>query len=323
MTAEIWSPRDGIALQNALAHFLAQRGWATGDPRWLLSDTDALVALAGAYAVKAFARNLGQNEHHRLVTLDLSLTERLPVGRALSLGRLYWSVGGEIRQTRTAHQDIDLLLMRRMPDDSNLLGLSRRNAVTESCGTAIGALLKSFHALCPVLAPSPGQTGIEQEEQTLGEDLAAFDGLERLVAKNRLERLQSALIDRAPEAHKILSDRAKNGCRRDIHGDAHMENIWFVGEHPTLLDPMPSNRRRQADILRDIARVTLELNYLQQDGPARAFLRSVTEQTPEEESVLRYFLMRLSLGDIIAWSHRGPNNRTVFFNQAPLPWRWP
>ena len=124
------------------------------------------------------------------------------------------------------------------------------------------------------------------------------DVIDRLKASRLIEMMEERTAAEAFRCSMVA--RGNGGLIRDVHGDLHIENWWLMNGEIAIPDVMPYDRYRIVDVLRDVARVTLELATFGSRDLASRFVRRYLECHPQAqcESLFDYFILRLAVADL-------------------------
>jgi aminoglycoside phosphotransferase family enzyme/predicted kinase len=158
------------------------------------------------------------------------------------------------------------VVMGRYDESATLAAHLERGDASVSDMVAVGAAVAGFHAAAPV-EDTAGELGLAAVvEETLDTLATAGAPPQRLHALTRFCR--AALVHFEP----VLAQRARDGLRRDGHGDLRAEHI-LLGERIEAVDGLEFDRElRVADVGYDLAFLIMDVAR-RDDDLARALLR--------------------------------------------------
>jgi hypothetical protein len=284
--------RAGLALQRWTASARKAQAWRT--------DSGAVIALTAGHGLKLQSRRLGAAERVRQSVHEQRAARRLPRARRAVLAVLWFDPRSATLRTRRSHRHAEpALLMHRLDAEDLGARLDRDPAAATALAQDFGRLLARFHRRSPVL-PVPGEPDAEAHAlQRLEAQWRHFRGevpevppacWPRVEAVVRLARARLAL------AAPLLHERARQGLRRDGHGDLHSGNLHLWRGRATLLDLLPFRSHRAHDVASDLGQLAFEFRRLAGVSARQALLAAYGDGVPPP--LVDYFEAKALLVDL-------------------------
>lgn len=297
--------------------FLSSQGYLIGSERNFDKEiyrTGTELAFCGQYAFKFLPRHIPIEEKRRQFEIEVAHQRLFNDDRRIVLGYFPVVVSeGQPIIVRAAESGIVdyVLLMRRIANEDAFLARLASGNLQSDFVADLAATLSEFHDRCEVATVNEKiahvvENELSREVRDLSEGLRLVPflthslGIEPASTLELLSRL-GAFFNQTKESRRSLFwTRGKAGCIRDIHGDLHAENWWIFAGKVALPDVMPLDRYRIVDILRDVARVSLELRYHGRPDLASHFLVGYRQYKPNKfsDELIAYFAIRLAVGDL-------------------------
>lgn len=210
--------------------------------------------------------------------------------------------------------DIPVLLMRRLPEGRDLMSLGVKKLLTMDMISSLGRMMCYIQNQYPSIPNDVAFTTWNFDKKDKFKYIHLFEkNCRHIIEEDYLSYLKMKLLDYETCAFEELYKRALEGRYRKIHGDAGMENIWFLEDKPVLVDPLPRPVRRNTDPLVDVAHIVNECFLLHSNGSwAKHFLENYEyETTKGNNSILLFFMYKLLISDIVGLTQSEYNTSSL------------
>jgi aminoglycoside phosphotransferase family enzyme/predicted kinase len=203
--------------------------------------------------------------------------------KSADLGFLDFRTRKARKEACEAEVILNLVVMRRMPDDRRLATLVRQGAAVDAELRALARLLAGFHAACatsdeiahagsPEVLRGLWQEGVDalRAMPECPVDLDTVAEIEQLATRY--------LAGREP----LTRERQHAGLIRDGHGDLLTDDVFCLDDGPRVLDCLEFDQRlRVGDVLGDVAFLAMDLERIGAPALARVFLDAYQEFSGE------------------------------------------
>lgn len=158
-----------------------------------------------------------------------------------------------------------VVVMRRLPEDRDLLSLIEHGRVPEHAIPAIAERLAQFHEANRL---DPGET-VDRDDWLAHCTQPAYECLPALretgsAGEDRLRALDRRLRARFEAAAPGLEERRAAGLPVDGHGDLHLDHVWFESDTspPLMIDCLEFDPAlRRIDPASELAFLVMDLRY--------------------------------------------------------------
>jgi hypothetical protein len=186
------------------------------------------------------------------------------------------------------------VVMRRLPDGQDALGMLERGALREQHIDAIAARIAAFHAQNGLGAPAPftPEAWLARVAAPVRESFSEVGRSDAFSARSRAA---------GARAEALLSRHAQRFERRrvagriiDGHGDLHLAHVWFERDDapPLAIDCLEfRDDYRQIDAASEVAFLAMDLEYRGRRDLAERFLRRYAEASDDYDlyAVIDFF----------------------------------
>jgi aminoglycoside phosphotransferase family enzyme/predicted kinase len=213
---------------------------------------------------------------------ELTLNRRLSSGVYLEVVTLRWH---NQHYTLGDHgQIIDYALkMRRLPANRSLEALLQHDEVTPELIRAIAQRLAAFHAAHPLPRDSEPYGTLEQVKVDWEENFVqTADAVGRSLSLSTYTTIQQAVARFTTRHPDWFTQRVRDGCIRDCHGDLRAEHIYLESEQMQIIDCIEFNQRfRFIDVCSEVAFLAVDLERLGFLTLANVFVRGYVQSSTD------------------------------------------
>jgi aminoglycoside phosphotransferase family enzyme/predicted kinase len=188
------------------------------------------------------------------------------------------------------------VVMRRLPEGRDALGLLEKGALTQRQLERLADRMAAFHATHSLGAPAPFEREDWYARCTEPVD-ASFRTIEDagVDAGPELPRARCLALDFARHHAGRFEQRRACGRAVDAHGDLHLQHVWFEADdaEPLVIDCLEFEPRlRQIDVAAEIAFTAMDLGYRGHPALAGSFLRRYARAADDFDlyGVVDYFV---------------------------------
>lgn len=223
---------------------------------------------------------------------ELLLNRRLAPDIYLSVEAIH-ELHGELTLSGEGEVFEWLVKMRQMDSRFFMSHLIRESTVTAREVDRVIALLRTFYAETPPLAPEKAQAAGRRSRKSVHDNyelLRPFrDAPLSRHALDAIERFSTEFEDR----HEALfAARVDQGCFRDCHGDLHLEHIHLDPESVSIYDCIEFNEAfRHIDVISDIAFLAMDLDFNERRDLSTHFIQQFSQEWRDEKvlALLDYY----------------------------------
>ena len=171
------------------------------------------------------------------------------------------------------------LKMRRLPAERSLEALLQHGSLSPETMARLAQRLAVFHAVHPLPGPMGLYGTVNQARADWEENFVqTADRHNQTLSPQTFAHIRQAVTEFMARRAAWFTERVRQACVRDCHGDLRAEHVYCEPEHMQIIDCIEFNQRfRYIDVASEIAFLAIDLERLSAVDLAQHFVRAYVQ----------------------------------------------